>query len=346
MSAKNVVRRRPVRQSLREGVAAVGLRKLLLWSAVGALPVAVATNTFWLMIETVLPPSAARGFELVPFFGGMFVAAVVGQLLGPYAALRWELEKLEPAYRVWFGTKNPLNELNNLLWSIGTEEESALFRDAVTNRVEDFATDILDKRRARLLTALSQNLESVPRLFHVPGVSREDVTEFGADPPDGSLISLARGLRAVGWGQVELRPSLEWIAYTPFTVVGTLVLLAAMIVVLSLVPTSSPGSADIGYFISSLVVQWPFYLAAIALSMLPGAGRRSGIVRSALPTGLHTDSLDESLALAPDAFERIRLFLGALPPNTQKALLEATHYALWRALRAYKAESRVRAPRR
>ncbi|MBM3333019.1 hypothetical protein FJY68_14440, partial [candidate division WOR-3 bacterium] len=60
---------------------------------------AIATNTFWLMIETMVPPGMARGLELLPYFGGVFLATLVGQLLGPYAALRWELEKLDPGTR-------------------------------------------------------------------------------------------------------------------------------------------------------------------------------------------------------------------------------------------------------
>jgi hypothetical protein len=70
--------------------------------------------------------------------------------------------------------------------------------------------------------------------------------------------------------------------------------------------------------------------------MLPSAGRPSGIVQAALPSGVRVGNLDESLALARDPFERIRLFLGALPLDEQRALLEATHYALWKAVRAYK----------
>jgi hypothetical protein len=315
----------------------VGWQKLVLWSAVAAVPVAVATNTFWLMIETVLPPSAARSFELLPYFGGMFAATVVGQLLGPYAALRWELEKLEPGYRVWFGTKSPLAELNQLLWNMGTEAESNRFRSSISIRTDNSVADPLDKRRAKLLTALSINLESVPKLFHVTGLNRENVAEFGSAPPDESLVSLAHGLREAGWGQVEMKPSWEWVAYSPPTVVGALVLLVAMIVLAARMPGSN--------LVSALAVQWPFYLAAIALFMLPSAGRPSGIVQTALPTGLRADDVDESLALARDPFERIRLFLGALPPDDQKALLEATHFALWKTLRAYRTRPKARASR-
>jgi hypothetical protein len=308
----------------------------VVWSAVAAVPVAVAANTFWLIIETLMPPSTARVFELVPYFGGMFMATVVGQLLGPYAALRWELEKLEPGYRVWFGAKNPLAELNHLLWNMGTEAESKSFRSGVSSRTADLVTG-LDKRRTKLLTAVSTNLESVPKLFHVSGVSRKDVAEFGSTPPDECLISLARGLREVGWGQVEMKPGWEWVAYSPSTVVVTLVLLVAMVALLALMPGSGP--------VSALAVQWPFYLAAIALFMLPSAGRPSGIVKEALPAGLRADDLDESLALARDPFERIRLFLGSLPLEDQRALLEATHYALWKTLRPYRTRSKTRTSR-
>jgi len=264
------------------------------------------------------------------------VATVVGQLLGPYAALRWELEKLEPGYRVWFGAKSPLAELNHLLWNMGTETESNNFRASVSSRADDLVAS-LDKRRARLLTAVSRNLESVPKLFHVSGVNRKDVSEFGPSPTDECLISLARGLREAGWGQVEMRPSWEWVAYSPPTVVGAVVLLVAMVVLLAGMTGSN--------LVSALAVQWPFYLAAIALFMLPSAGRPSGLVQAALPTGRRADDLDESLALARDPFERIRLFLGALPSDDQKALLEATHFALWKALRAYRAQPRARAAR-
>jgi hypothetical protein len=344
MQARNQRSWHQARGSLSAAVSAVGWRKLLLWSAVAAVPVAIATNTFWLMIETALPPSSAKSLELLPYLGGMFLATVVGQLLGPYAALRWELEKLEPGHRVWFGTKNPLPELNNILWNMGTADEANRFRNAISTRGEDFATDILDKRRTQLLTTLSRNLESVPSLFHIPGVTRKDVVEFGAEPREDSLVSLARGLREVGWGKVDMQPSLDWVAFTPLSLVGTLVLLALMVVALALLPASRPGSDGIGYFFVALAVQSPFYLAAIALSMLPSAGRRSGIVQSALPTGLHTDGLDESLALASNPLERIRLFLGALSPDDQKALLEATHFALWKTLRTCKPGTRARAP--
>jgi hypothetical protein len=308
----------------------------VVWSAVTAVPVAVAANTFWLIIETLLPPSAARGFELVPYFGGMFTATVVGQLLGPYAALRWELEKLEPGYRVWFGAKNPLAELDHLLWNMGTEAESNSFRSGVSSRTADLVAGI-DKRRARLLTAVSTNLESVPKLFHVSGMNREEMAEFGSTPSDECLVSLARGLHEVGWGRIEMKPSWEWVAYSRSTVVVTLVLLVAMVALLALMPGSGP--------VSTLAVQWPFYLAAIALFMLPSAGRPSGIVKEALPAGLRADDLDESLALARDPFERIRLFLGSLPLEDQRALLEATHYALWKTLRPYRTRSKTRTSR-
>jgi hypothetical protein len=335
MPTKSYRSRRRVRRSIGEAISAVGLHKLLLWPAVAAVPVAVATNTFWLVIETLLPPSAARGAELVPYFGGILLATVVGQILGPYAALRWELERLEPGYREWFGAKNPLAELNRILWNTGTEAESNSFRSIITSSPKDeTAAGVLDGRRARLLTTVSRNLESVPKLFHVPGVSRSDVAEFGSTPGDETLISLARGLHEAGWGQVELKPSWDWVVYTPSGVVGALVLLVAMVVLLARMPSSS--------LVSALAVQWPFYYAAIALFMLPGAGRRSGIVQAALPKGLRASNLDESLALARDPFERMRLFLGALPPDDREALLEATHYALWKTLRACKAQPRTR----
>jgi hypothetical protein len=338
MPTKNYRIRRRGGRSIGEAISAVGWQRLLLWPAVAAVPVAVAANTFWLVIETLLPPSAARGAELVPYFGGIFLATVVGQILGPYAALRWELERLEPGYREWFGAKNPLAELNRILWNMGTEAQSNSFQSSITSRTDESAPGILDERRAKLLTAVSRNLESVPKLFHVPGVSRSDVAEFGSTPPDDSLISLARGLREAGWGQVELKPSWEWVVYTPSSVVGTLVLLVAMIVVLA----RMSGSGLVG----TLAVQCPFYFAAIAFSMLPGADRRSGIVQAALPAGLRAVNLDESLALARDPFERIRLFLGALPPDDQKALLGATHYALWKAVRACRTRSKVRTAQR
>jgi hypothetical protein len=342
MQARNQRSLRQARGSLREAVAAVGWPKLLLWSAFAAVPVAIATNTFWLMIETALPPSSARGFELIPYFGGMFVATIVGQLLGPYAALRWEIDRLDPGEKVWFGANNPLAELNRVLWNIGTEEEAGRFRTSVISRTDDFSAGILDERRRRLLTLVSRNLESVPKLFHVPGISRKDVAEFGPTPPDETLLSLARRMREAGWGQVELKPSWEWVVYTPSTVIGAVVLLVAMVLFLALVPVVKPGGDGFGVFLYSLVVQSPFYLAAIALFMLPSAGRPSGLVQAALPAGLRAGNLDESLGLARDPFERIRLFLGALRPDDQKALLQATHFALWKTLRACKARPRTR----
>jgi hypothetical protein len=176
----------------------------------------------------------------------------------------------------------------------------------------------------------------VPKLFHVSGLTQKDVAEFGPEPPYESLISLARGLRQVGWGQVQMKPSWEWVVYTPSGVIGALVLLVAMVVILA----RMPGSGLVG----ALAAQCPFYMAAIALFMLPSAGRPSGIVRSALPKGLRAGDLDECLALAHDTFERMRLYLGALPPDDQKALLEATHFALWKTVRAWSG-SRVRASR-
>jgi hypothetical protein len=345
MQARNTRSWREHRMSLGEAVSAVGWYKLLLWSAVAAVPVAIATNTFWLMIETALPPSMARGFELVPYFGGMFVATIVGQLLGPYAALRWEIDRLDPGEKVWFGANNPLAELNRVLWNIGTQDEAMRFRANVISRTDDFSAGFLDAQRRRLLTLVSRNLESVPKLFHVPGINREDVAEFGPTPPDETLLSLARRMRHIGWGQVELKPSWEWVAYTPLTVFGSVVLLVAMVLVLALVPATKPGSDGFGVFFYTLIVQSPFYFAAIALLMLPSAGRPSSLVQAALPAGLQAGNLDESLGLARDPFERIRLFLGALRADDQKALLQATHFALWKTLRACRVEPRGRSAR-
>jgi len=307
-----------------------------LWPAVAAVAVAVAANTFGLIVETLLPPRMARGVELLPYFGGIFVATVVGQLLGPYAGLRRQLERLGPGYRVWFKADNPLAKLNRILWNMGTEAQSTSFQSRVSSRTDEFAGRHLDEARTRLLTAVSKNLESVPKLFHVRGVSKDELAEFGSEPPEESLVSLARGLREAGWGQVELRPNPEWLVYSPMSVVGTLGLLAPMIVVLALAPVSGHGTDGPGFFFNALAVQWPFYFVAIAAFMLRSAGRPSGIVQSALPAGLRAGNLDESLDLARDPFERMRLFLGALPRDDQRALLEATHYALWKALRTYK----------
>ena len=278
----------------------------------------------------------ARGAELVPYFGGIFLATVVGQMLGPYAGLRPQLEKLEPGYRVWFNSDNPLAKLNRILWNMGTEAQSTSFQSRLSSRTDDFAERHLDERRTRLLTAVSENLESVPKLFHVRGVSRSQQAEFGSEPPEECLVSLARGLREAGWGQVELRPNPEWLAYSPMSIVGALLLLAPMVVLLALAPVSGQGTAGPGVFFGALAVQWPFYFVAIAAFMLRSAGRPSGIVQSALPVGLRAGNLDESLDLARDPFERMRLFLGALPQEDQRALLEATHYALWKALRTFK----------
>lgn len=337
MPTKGQPRRRRVRLSIGEAISAVGLQRLLLWSAVASVPVAVAANTLWLIIETLLPPGLARGAELVPYLGGIFLATVVGQMLGPYAALRWELERLDPGYRVWFGAKNPLTELNRILWNMGTEAQANRFRNSILGQTDDLAAGGLDEGRARLLTMVSRNMESVPKLFHVSGLTRKDVAEFGPEPPYETLISLARGLRQAGWGQVQLKPSLEWVVYTPSGVIGALVLLVAMVVILARMPGSN--------LVGALAAQCPFYMAAIALFMLPSAGRPSGIVQSALPKGLRAGDLDECLALAPDPFERMRLYLSALPPDDQKALLEATHFALWKTMRASGTGSRVRTSR-
>jgi len=328
-------RRQKGQRSFNETITAVGWRKLLLWPSVAALAVAVATNTFGLVIETLLPLSMARGTELIPYFGGIFLATVVGQILGPYAGLRRQLEKLGPGYRVWFKADNPLMKLNRILWKMGTEAQAASFQNRVLSPTGEF-TQHLDAARTRLLTAVCRNLESVPKLFHVRGVSRTELAEFGSEPTEECLVSLARGLHDAGWGRVELKPSPEWLVYSPKSIVGTLMLLGAMVLLLTLAPVSAPGMEGIGVFLSSLVTQWPFYFVAIAGFMLRSAGRPSGIVQSALPVGLRAANLDESLDLARDPFERMRLFLGALPRDDQRALLEATHYALWKSLRTFK----------
>jgi len=346
MPAQNSRSWRGVRESIGEAISAVGWKKLLLWSAVAAVPVAVATNTLWLLIQTLLPPSMARGLELLPYFGGLFAATVVGQLLGPYASLRQELERLDPGYRAWFNTKNPLAELNRILWSMGTEGEIRDFQSMVSSRVDYYTEHYLDDGRMKLLTAVSRNLESVPKVFQVPGVSRKDLAEFGSAPSGETLLSLARGLRETAdWGQAELRPTREWLVYSPLGIVGALLLLAAMVALLALVPVSSLGTDGFGFFFIALVVQWPFYFVSIAFFMLLSTGRPSEIVKAALPTGLPARNLEESLTEAHDPFERIRLFLDALPPDDQKALLEATHYALWKAVRAYKSPARARTAR-
>ena len=323
-------------------ISAIGWRKLLLWPAVAAIGIAVAANTFGLVLQTLLPLSVVRGTELLPYFGGVFLATVVGQILGPYAGLRRQLEKLGPGYRVWFKADNPMTRLNRILWNMGTEAQSASFQKHVSGGSDEPVWGPLDAARTRLLTAVSRNLESVPKLFHVHGVNRNRLAEFGPTPREESLVSLARGLREAGWGQVELRPSAEWLVYSPMSILGTIALLGAMILVLTLAPVSGQGTSGLGAFLNSLATQWPFYFVAVAGFMLRSAGRPSEIVKSALPTGLRSGNLDESLELAGDPFERTRLFLGALPPDDQQALLEATHFALWKALRTLKTELKRR----
>jgi len=344
MPKRRVRTRRALGKSMAEAVSAVGWNKLLLWSAIAAIPVVLATNLFRLVIETLLPPGAARSAELLPYFGGVFLATMLGQLLGPYAALRHELSRLIPADRVWFGANNPLSRLNRILWNMGAADESSSFRSCVASPAHEDTDYHLDKGRTNLLTAVSNNLESVPKLFHVQSVSRSDVPEFGPAPSEESLLSLARGLRHVGWGEVELRPSWEWVVYPPSSIAVSFLLVGAMIVLLARIPTGVPGADQPGFTPAALAVQSLFYFMSTALFMLISAGRPSGIIRAALPTGRRADDLDEALALARDPFERMRLFLGALPIDDQKALLEATHYALWRALRARRTRSRVRAP--
>jgi hypothetical protein len=337
MPSKSPRGRRRGGLSIGEAISAIGWQRLPLWSAVAALPVAVAANTLWLMIETLLPPSGVRAAELLPYLGGMYLATVVGQMLGPYAALRWELERLDAGYRVWFGANNPLTELNHILWNMGTEAQAGSFRNSIADLSDELAAGGLDADRTRLLTAVSRNLESVPKLFHVSGMTQKDVAEFGPEPPYESLISLARGLRQAGWGNVQMKPSLDWLVYTPASVIGALVLLVVMVAISARIPGSG--------LLSALAVQYPFYLAGTALFMLPNAGRHSGIVQSALPKGLRANDLDESLALARDTFERMRLYLYALPLDDQKALLEAAHFALWKTVRAWKSAAKARASR-
>ncbi len=328
--------RRRAGLSVKEAISAVGWQRLLLWSAAAAIPVAIAANTLWLIIETLLPPSATRIAELVPYLAGVFLATVAGQVLGPYAALRWELERLDAGYKVWFGANNPLTELNSILWNMGTDAQASGFRTSISDLANDLAPG-LDADRTTLLTAVSRNLEAVPKLFHVSGMTRNEVAEFGPEPTYESLISLARGLRQAGWGQVQMKPGMDWLVYPRSSTIGALVLLVAMVALLARTPSSS--------LISALAAQCPFYLIAVALFMLPSAGRPSGIVQSALPKGVRANDLDESLALARDPFERMRLYLGALPLDDQKALLEATHFALWKTVRAWKSRSRARASR-
>jgi len=346
MSVESFRSWRGVREFFTEAIAAVGWQRLLVWSAAGALATAVVTNTFWLLIETVVPPSMAKDLELLPYFVGVFVATVIGQLMGPYAGLRRQLDNLADAYRVWFEAKSPLARLNRILWNMGTEAECASFRNNLSSRASDWVEFTLDDRRTKLLTIVSMNLESTPKLFHVPGVSRKDMAEFGPTPPNDALVSLARGLRDVGWGQFEMRPSWEWLVYSPISIGVAVLLLVVMVVLLSVMPVSSVGTDGLAYFFVTLAVQFPFYLTAIAFFMLLGAGRPSGVVEAAIPTGSRTDNLEQSLVEAHDPFERIRLLLGALPLDDQQGLLEATHYALWKALRPSKARPGTRTPGR
>jgi len=58
----------------------------------------------------------------------------------------------------------------------------------------------------------------------------------------------------------------------------------------------------------------------------------TGVQTCALPI-----YLEESLSTAGNAFERVRLLLGALPEGDQKELLEATRDALREAVQEHKA---------
>jgi len=341
MPAGNFRSWRAVPEFLGEAISAVGWGKLLLWSAVAAVPVAAATNTFWLLIQTVVPPRMAGGIELLPYFAGMFAATVVGQLMGRYAGLQREVPKLKTSYRDWF-RDNPLAELNNILWNMGTEEQAISFRAIGGGGTDSLAVQYLDEGRTMLLTAVSRNLESVLKLFHIPGVTRSDRAAYGSQPPDESLLSLARELRGAGWGHVELRPTSEWMlrSLLPFSIVGALVLLAVMVLLSALTPVSALLAAaadERGFLFNALAVQGPLDFVFIAFSMLYSAGRASGVVEAALPAGLPADNLEESLSTAGNAFERVRLLLGALPEGDQKELLEATRDALREAVQEHKA---------
>jgi hypothetical protein len=328
---------------LREAVSAVGWGRLLIWSAVAALPVAAATNTLWLMIQTAVPPRMASSLELVPYFAGMFLATVVGQVLGRYAGLQRELPKMKAGYRSWF-RDNPLAELNGILWNTGTEDQAMGFRGSVRGETSDTAVRYLDEERTMLLTIVGRNLESVLKLFHIPGMPLSSQGGFGSQPNDENLLSLARGLRKAGWGQVELRPSSEWLLHSmlPFSVVGSLLLLAVMLLLSALTPLSkllAAAADEHGFLFNALAVQGPFDFVFIALSMLYSAGRASSVVAAAMPKGLRSGELEKSLTEASDPFERLRLLLGALPEADRKELLEATRDALREALQEYKAYS-------
>jgi hypothetical protein len=185
-------------------------------------------------------------------------------------------------------------------------------------------------------------LESVLRMFPAPGVDRSRLAEFGTSPTEECLVSLARGLREAGWGRIELRPSWEWLTYSSWSIAGAILLLVTMVLLLTQLPVSGAGSDSPGFLLIALAVQWLFYLVCIAFFMMLSAGRASGIVQAAAPKGLRTSDLEDSLGLAHDPFEKIRLVLGALPSDDQKSLLEAMHYALWKVVRTYKAASGAR----
>jgi hypothetical protein len=328
---------------LREAISAVGWSRLILWSAVAALPVAVATNTLWLMIQAVVPPRMASGVELLPYFAGMFLATVVGQVLGRYVGLQRELPKMKAGYRDWF-KDNPLAELNGILWNMGAEERAMAFRNSVSGEIQGTAVRYLDEERTMLLTIVGRNLESVLKLFHVPGMSLSSHGGVGSQPNDESLLSLARGLRKAGWGQVELRPSSEWLlrSMLPFSVVGSLLLLAVMALLSALTPVSNILAAaadEHGFLFNALAVQGPFDFVLIAFSMLYSAGRASGVVAAAIPSGLRAGELEKALSEANDPFETVRLLLGALPEVERKELLEATRDALREALQEYRAST-------
>lgn len=355
MSVRLSRRRRGIQESVREAINAVGWRKLLLWSAVAAVAVAFVANTFWLMIETLFPPGAVRQLELMPYFAGMFIATVVGQVLGPRLWVRRQMERLDPAYRVWFSANNPIAKLNHILWDEGTEAQINRFRNAVysqaygysnqtydhANQTSAYADQNIDRGRTALLTSVSMSLESVMRQFPIADLDRSRLAEFGAKPTEECLASLARQLREAGWGRIELRPSMEWLAYSLSSVVGAVFLLVVMVILLAQMPTSGPGADGAGFLLLALATQWPFYTVCIAFFMLLSAGRAAGIVEAAAPKGKHVGNIDDALGLARDPFERIRVFMAALPADERKALLESMHYSLWKVVRTHKPDLTV-----
>ncbi len=314
-----------------------------------AVPVAIAANTLWLMIETLFPPAVVKSLELLPYFAGMFVATVVGQLLGPRVWVRRQMERLDPAYRVWFSANNPIARLNHILWDTGTQSQIARFRSTVysqtydysnqtydyANQTSAYADQNIDKARTALLTRISTSLESVMRQFTIAGLDRNRLAEFGAKPTEECLVSLARQLHEAGWGRIELQPSMDWLSYSPLSVFGAVLLLVVMVILVSLLPASGPGTDAPAFLLVSLVTQCPFYIVCVAFFMLLSAGRAAGIVEAAAPKGKRANDLDDAVGLARDPFERIRLFLAALPADERKTLLESVHYALWKVVRTH-----------